>query len=154
MQRSLKNKRVVVTAERPMVDRRQTAGEFRIGGQQADNLPLAGRVVTDLALLDSAVRQAAPGNFFGERGSVFVINGQSGRSNSFLVDGLDNNDQTSGTSLNAFFSGPVGTPAIPWQSVRRYPAGEPPPSPEARRHQADLCEGRDSRLPCGTSSGG
>ena len=96
--------RVTVTAERPLIDPKQTAGTLRIDAGQVDSLPLSGRVFTDLALLDSAVRPAAPGNFFGERGSVFVINGQSGRSNSFLVDGLDNNDQTSGTTLNSFFS--------------------------------------------------
>ena len=46
----------------------------------------------------------APGNQFGERGAVLTVNGQSGRSNSFLVDGMDNNDLTSGTTLNSFFS--------------------------------------------------
>jgi hypothetical protein len=95
---------VTVTAERPLIDPRETAGALRVSAVQADHLPLSGRVFTDLALLDSSVRPAAPGNFFGERGSVFVINGQSGRSNSFLVDGLDNNDQTSGTTLNSFYS--------------------------------------------------
>jgi hypothetical protein len=55
-------------------------------------------------MLDAAVRPTAPGTFYGERASVFVINGQSGRSNSFLVDGLDNNDQVSGTTMNAHFS--------------------------------------------------
>jgi hypothetical protein len=96
--------RVVVRAEAPLIDRRETAGALRVGGEQADGLPIAGRVMTDLALLDSAVRPAAPGNFAGERGSVFMVHGQSGRSNSFLVDGLDNNDSTSGTTTNAFFS--------------------------------------------------
>jgi len=95
---------VTVTAERPLIDRRETAGTLRVDAGQVETLPMAGRVFTDLALLDSSVRPAAPGNFFGERGSVFVVNGQSGRSNSFLVDGLDNNDQTSGTTLNSFYS--------------------------------------------------
>lgn len=96
--------RVTVTAQIPLIDRRETAGMLRVSGDTANNLPLSGRTFTDLALLDSSVGQAAPGNFFGERGSVFVVNGQSGRSNSFLVDGLDNNDQTSGTTSNAFYS--------------------------------------------------
>ncbi len=96
--------RVVVTAEPPLLDPQRTGGELRIGQLQSEALPLAGRVATDLALLDPAVRPAPPGNFYGERGSVFVVHGQSGRSNAFLVDGLDNNDQTSGTTLNAFFS--------------------------------------------------
>jgi len=96
--------RVTVRAESPLVDRKTTGAELRVESAQLDGLPLAGRAFTDLALLDASVRQAAPGNFYGERGSVFVVNGQSGRSNAFLVDGLDNNDQTSGTALNAFFS--------------------------------------------------
>lgn len=95
---------VTVTAERPLIDPRETTGTLRVDAGQVDTLPMAGRVFTDLALLDSSVRPAAQGNFFGERGSVFVVNGQSGRSNSFLVDGLDNNDQTSGTTLNSFYS--------------------------------------------------
>lgn len=96
--------RVTVVAEPPLIDRHETAGKLRVSRNQVDRLPLSGRVFTDLALLDSSVRSAAPGNYFGERGSVFVVNGQSGRSNSFLVDGLDNNDQISGTTLNSFFS--------------------------------------------------
>ena len=87
-----------------MIDAKETAGVLRITEEQMDSLPLSGRVFTDLALLDSSVQKAAPGVFFGERGTVFTVNGQSGRSNSFLVDGLDNNDQTSGTTLNAFYS--------------------------------------------------
>jgi hypothetical protein len=96
--------RVTVTAERPLVDPMETTGMLRIDAGQVESLPLSGRQFTDLALLESAVRPSAPGDFFGERGAVFVINGQSGRSNSFLVDGLDNNDQTSGTALNSSFS--------------------------------------------------
>ena len=96
--------RVTVTAEAPLIDRKQTAGQLRVSDRQADVLPLSGRVATDLALLDSSVSTAAPGNYFGERGSVFVVNGQTGRSNSFLVDGLDNNDDVSGTTQNSFFS--------------------------------------------------
>lgn len=95
---------VEVRAGAPLVDRRQAGGVVRVGAAKIDSLPLDGRSFTDLAALDSSVRQAAPGNFYGERGSVFVINGQSGRSNSFLVDGLDNNDLTSGTNLNSGFS--------------------------------------------------
>ena len=95
---------VTVSAEVPLIDPTRTGGELRILGSQADDLPLAGRNATDLALLDSSVRQAAPSSYYGERASPFVVNGQTGRSNSYLVDGLDNNDQASGTSLNASFS--------------------------------------------------
>ncbi|HXV75636.1 MAG TPA: TonB-dependent receptor [Candidatus Polarisedimenticolaceae bacterium] len=96
--------RVEVAAERPLIDPRETAGRLRVSGDQADTLPTAARNVTDLALLDSAVQAAPPGTFVGERASVFTVNGQSGRSNSFLIDGLDNNDQISGTTQNSFYS--------------------------------------------------
>jgi len=95
---------ISVTAAAPLVDPTRTGGELRISGTESDALPVSGRVMTDLALLDSSVQPTEAGTFFGERGSVFVINGQSGRANSYLVDGLDNNDQTSGTTLNSFFS--------------------------------------------------
>src|SRR2546428_5869362 len=45
--------RVTVVSSEPLVDPARTGGEFRIGGSEVDALPLAGRVVTDLALLDS-----------------------------------------------------------------------------------------------------
>jgi len=95
---------VTVLADNHLVDPTRTSTELRVGKLQVDTLPVKGRDVTELAKLDSAVRTAAPGNFFGERGSAFIINGQTGRSNSFLVDGLDNNDHASGTNLNASFS--------------------------------------------------
>ncbi len=95
---------VIVTAEAPLVDTKRTGGVLRIDGMQADELPLSARVVTDLATLDSSITATAPGNFFGERGAVFTVNGQSGRSNSFLVDGFDNNDQVSNTTMNAYLS--------------------------------------------------
>lgn len=98
------SEQVTVRAEAPLVDRTETAGKLFVTGAQAENLPVSGRVITDLALLDSSVRQAPPGGQFGERGAVFTVNGQGGRSNSFLVDGMDNNDMTSGTTFNSFFS--------------------------------------------------
>lgn len=95
---------VEVRARSVTMDRRRVGGELRVSGEAVDALPVAGRSPTELALLDSSVRTAPVGNYFGERGSPFVIHGQTGRSNSFVVDGLDNNDQSSGTTLNAFFS--------------------------------------------------
>ena len=95
---------LTVRAEVPLVDPQRTAGELRILGSQAEELPIAGRNAVELALLDASVRQAAPSSFYGERAAPFVVNGQTGRANSYLVDGLDNNDQASGTTLNASFS--------------------------------------------------
>ncbi len=95
---------ITVRADVPLIDPQRTGGELRILGSQADDLPLAGRSAVDLAFLDASVRQAAPSSYYGERAAPFVVNGQAGRANSYLVDGLDNNDQASGTTLNATFS--------------------------------------------------
>ena len=95
---------VRVTAEAPMPDRRQTVGKLLVTQDQLDRVPLTGRVFTDLAKLDSAVGDPGGGSFLGERGAAFVVHGQGGRTNSFLVDGLDNNDPVSGSNLNAFYS--------------------------------------------------
>jgi Carboxypeptidase regulatory-like domain/TonB dependent receptor/TonB-dependent Receptor Plug Domain len=95
---------VVVSAEPPLIDPKQVAGKLRVTSEQIDGLPLAGRSFTDLAFLDSSVTQAAPGTFYGERAATFTVHGQSGRANAFLVDGMDNNDDTSGTALNSAFS--------------------------------------------------
>ncbi len=98
------SEQVVVRADAPLVDPQQTGAELRIGAAQANDLPIAGRAVTDIPLMNATVKTAPATDFTGERGAVFVVNGQSGRSNSFLVDGLDNNDRVSGTSMNASFS--------------------------------------------------
>jgi len=95
---------VTVKAEPPLVDPERPLGEFHIEHAQINVLPLDGRDYTDLALLDSAARPPLDGGFLGEREPVLIVNGQSPRSNSFLVDGLDNNDLASGMSLNAAFS--------------------------------------------------
>lgn len=95
---------MIVQADPPLVDPARTDGELRMPSKLIEELPLNGRSFTDLALIDGSVLPAPPGGLYGERGSVFVVNGQSGRANSFLVDGLDNNDLTSGTGLNSFFS--------------------------------------------------
>jgi len=103
---------VTVTPESRLVDPERTGEELRIQSRQIDGLPLNGRSFTDLAFIDASVLPSAPGGFFGERGSVLILNGQSGRANSYLVDGLDNNDLTSGTALNAFFSQQVIKEAV------------------------------------------
>ena len=96
-------RRVTVRADLPLVDPSRTGGELRIRGRRR-RPSLGGAGAVDLALLDSSVRQAAPSSYYGERAAPFVVNGQTGRANSYLVDGLDNNDQASGTTLNATFS--------------------------------------------------
>ena len=95
---------ITVRPESPLVDPGRTDQELRLQSGQFDSLPLDGRSFTDLAFIDASVLPSPPGGFFGERDAVLVLNGQSGRANSYLVDGMDNNDLTSNTALNAFFS--------------------------------------------------
>jgi len=95
---------ITVKPESPLVDPGRTDQELRLQSRQFDSLPLDGRSFTDLAFIDASVLPSPPGGFFGERDAVLVLNGQSGRANSYLVDGMDNNDLTSNTALNAFFS--------------------------------------------------
>ena len=103
---------ITVPDESPLVDPDRTDEELRLQSAQINSLPLNGRSFTDLALIDASVLPSPPGGFFGERGAVLVLNGQSGRANSYLVDGFDNNDLTSGTALNAFFSQQVIREAV------------------------------------------
>ncbi len=93
-----------VTSDVPLVDAKRTWSELRIDGETASSLPVNGRSITDLALLDSDVQATPSGTYFGERAAVFALNGQTGRANSFLVDGLDNGDRASSTTLNSYFS--------------------------------------------------
>lgn len=95
---------IEVTSQAPLIDAQRSWTELRIDGETAAQLPVNGRSVTDLALLDSQVVATPSGTFYGERAAVFALNGQSGRANAFLVDGLDNGDRTSSTTLNSFFS--------------------------------------------------
>jgi len=80
--------RVEVTAETPMPDRRQTAGKLLVSRDQIDRVPLTGRIFTDLAKLDSSVGDPSGAILSGERGAAFVVNGQGGRTNSFLIGSL------------------------------------------------------------------
>ena len=55
---------VTVTAAAPLVDRERTGGELSIDRAIVEDVPIAGRQVTDLALLDASVRQAPPADLF------------------------------------------------------------------------------------------
>lgn len=103
---------ITVTPESPLVDPGRTDQELRLPSRQFDSLPLNGRSFTDLAFVDASVLPSPPGGFYGERDALLVLNGQSGRANSYLVDGMDNNDLTSNTALNAFFSQQVIKEAV------------------------------------------
>ncbi len=87
-----------------LLEPKRTSTELRIDDMKVDALPVQGRAITQLALLDSSIVATPPGAFFGERGAVFSANGQGGRANAYLVDGLDNGDRVSSTTLNSFFS--------------------------------------------------
>jgi hypothetical protein len=88
------------------VDPQRTGGELRVSGADADALPLAGRAVTDLALLDSSVRtRPQPGTFSGERG--LRLRGRPGsrgaRTRSWWT-AWTTTTRSAGTNLDAWFS--------------------------------------------------
>lgn len=95
---------VDVSSETPLIDASRSWNELRVSRETVDDLPINGRTVTDLALLDSGVVATPAGTLYGERAAVFALGGQSGRANAFLVDGLDNGDRASSTTLNSYFS--------------------------------------------------
>ena len=79
---------VTVKAEPPVLQRDSSALGEIIENRQVDALPLNGRDFRKLAFL---VPGAAPRSPRGSLGS-FTVNGQREKSNTFLIDGVDNND--------------------------------------------------------------
>ncbi|MGD8376685.1 MAG: TonB-dependent receptor [Acidobacteriota bacterium] len=98
---------VQVSGELPDFDPSDTTLGTRVDQQTIQSMPLNGRQFTDLALLDSSVRQAQRGVFFGEPATVLTANGSGARSNAFLVDGSDNNDFVFGARGASSFSAEV-----------------------------------------------
>ncbi len=95
---------IVVETERSMLDVSETTRMGLVETETLETLPFTGRIYTDLALLFPGVFSAAPGTFLAERPAVLTFSGQGARSNSFLVDGLDNNDDSFGARSNSSLS--------------------------------------------------
>ncbi|HEY6331608.1 MAG TPA: TonB-dependent receptor, partial [Blastocatellia bacterium] len=66
--------------------------ETRLDLQKIDNTPVFGRNITELSLLNSAVRQAQTTGDLFLNNTLFVINGNGRRETTFTIDGSDAND--------------------------------------------------------------
>ncbi len=77
---------VTVTAEAPLVDTTTSSLGGLVSQQKLEELPLNGRNYTDLILLQPGVTQQT-NEQAGTPGSVFSSNGESTRSNNYLLDG-------------------------------------------------------------------
>jgi len=82
-----------VSAELPMVDVNRTTSGQTISAMEIENLPSNGRNFTDFALTVPGVTPQATSG----QGSGLSINGQRGRSNNIMIDGVENNGQINGT---------------------------------------------------------
>ena len=77
---------VTVTAEAPLIDTTTSSLGGLVTEQKIEELPLNGRNYTDLILLQPGVTQQTDEQA-GTPGSVFSSNGESTRSNNYLLDG-------------------------------------------------------------------
>ncbi len=94
---------VTVTAQTPAVDVRRTDPSTVIRQQQIASLPLNGRDFVALSLLTAgAVEDRTPQQGV-SRNSGLSFHGQRARSNSILIDGLDDNGMATG-SIRGIFS--------------------------------------------------
>jgi hypothetical protein len=87
------NQRIDVIATIPMVDTNRTTTGETIPTMEIENLPSNGRNFTDFALTVPGVTPQATGG----QGSGLSINGQRGRSNNIMIDGVENNGDLNGT---------------------------------------------------------
>jgi signal peptidase I len=89
---------VTVTAESPLIEITSNTLERNITREDLDTLPLVGRNFSNLATLSPGVAGVGSGN-----GTAAVqASGQTNRSNSFLIDGLSNDDTTVATTRGGF----------------------------------------------------
>ncbi len=90
---------VNVTAQTVMVDTSQTIGDV-VNSQQVTDLPLNGRDVTQLGLLQSGVAPMTAGlaeaGGIARAGQAYAVNGQAPESNNYLLDGASNVDSVNG----------------------------------------------------------
>ena len=82
-----------VTSELPMVDTNRTTTGQTISTMEIENLPSNGRNFLDFALTVPGVTPQATGG----QGSGISVNGQRGRSNNIMIDGMENNGDLNGT---------------------------------------------------------
>jgi hypothetical protein len=90
---------VKVTAQTVMVDTSQTIGDV-VSSAEAADLPLNGRDLTQLGLLQPGVAPMTTGlaeaGGIARAGQAFAVNGQAPESNNYLLDGASNVDSVNG----------------------------------------------------------
>src|SRR3954470_16315040 len=90
---------VSVKADSEVVDHSSTLGNV-VSSQQATDLPLNGRNLTQLGLLQPGVAPMTAGlsqaGGIARRGQAFAVNGQRPESNNYLLDGASNVDSVNG----------------------------------------------------------
>jgi hypothetical protein len=90
---------VSVTAQTVTVDTSQTIGDT-VASREAEDLPLDGRDLTQLGLLQPGVAPMTPGlaeaGGIARSGQAFAVNGQRPESNNYLLDGATNVDSVNG----------------------------------------------------------
>ena len=92
---------VAVNAEAQLVDARTAAISGLMNNEFIRELPLNGRDLTQLALLEPGIVMSRRGNDSGGPGIKLVANGSRPSQNSFLLDGSDINDATNTTPGSA-----------------------------------------------------
>ncbi|HVV44032.1 MAG TPA: carboxypeptidase-like regulatory domain-containing protein, partial [Bryobacteraceae bacterium] len=90
---------VDVVAQTALVDTSQSIGAV-VSGAQTEDLPLNGRDLTQLGLLQPGVAPMTEGlakaGGIARRGQAFAVNGQRPESNNYLLDGASNVDSVNG----------------------------------------------------------
>ncbi|MBA3269763.1 MAG: TonB-dependent receptor, partial [Acidobacteria bacterium] len=87
---------VQVVARAPLVDTRDAAMGQVVDQVKIVELPLNGRNFRDLGLIAPGVQQMTQGNVLQDRGGGLNINGARIYDNNYLLDGFNNNDETTG----------------------------------------------------------
>jgi hypothetical protein len=99
LQLSGSHSEVNVTAQAVMVDTSQTIGNV-VSSAEAEDLPLNGRDLTQLGLLQPGVAPMTTGlaeaGGIARAGQAFAVNGNAPESNNYLLDGASNVDSVNG----------------------------------------------------------
>jgi len=99
LQLSGSHSEVDVVAQAVMVDTSQTIGNV-VSSAEAEDLPLNGRDLTQLGLLQPGVAPMTTGlaeaGGIARAGQAFAVNGQAPESNNYLLDGASNVDSVNG----------------------------------------------------------
>lgn len=85
---------VTVTSAPPLLQTQNASLGQVVGSEEVNDLPLNGRNYTFLAQLSAGVSQEAPTGRGLEASGTFVANGLSSSNNNYILDGIDNNNDS------------------------------------------------------------